>query len=137
MKTITSIFQILLLCLLAPVAGQSSGTTANGDTNQKQHAASAIFNEIMQTLPTDMKAKVDSASVDVKADAKAQQKNSSSNAPRPLKPNLQEPARDGAVSKLPEEMRGKVEKAISEIDLMNQNRQVQFKEYEKKRLGTR
>ena len=84
-----------------------------------------------------MKAKVDSAGVEVKADAKAQQKNSSSNALRPLKPALQEPSRDGAVSKLPDDVRDKVEKAISEIDRMNQDRQVQFKEYEKKHLGSK
>jgi hypothetical protein len=137
MKSAANILQIILLCLLAPVAGQPSGTTAKGDTNQKQHAASDIFNEIMQSLPTDMKAKVDSAGVDVKADAKAQQKNSSSNAARPLKPALQEPSRDGAVSKLPEDVRSKVEKAISEIDLMNQDRQIQFKEYEKKHPGSK
>jgi hypothetical protein len=137
MKSVANILQILLLCLLAPVAGQPSGTTAKGDTNQKQHAASDIFNEIMQSLPADMKAKVDSAGVDVKVDAKAQQKNSSSNAPRPLKPALQEPSRDGAVNKLPEDVRSKVEKAISEIDLMNQDRQIQFKEYEKKHPGSK
>jgi hypothetical protein len=135
MKSVATIIQILLLCLLAPVAGQPSGTTVKGDTNQKQHAASAIFDEIMQTLPADMKAKVDSASEDVRADAKVQQKNPS--APRPLKPGLQEQSRDGAVSKLPEDVRSKVEKAISEIDLMNQDRQIQFKEYEKKHLGSK
>ena len=137
MKSVANILQILLLCLLAPVAGQPSGTTVKGDTNQKQHAASDIFNEIMQSLPADMKAKVDSAGLDVKADAKTQQKNSSSNAPRPLKSAPQEPSRNGAVNKLPEDIRSKVEKAISEIDLMNQDRQIQFKEYEKKHPGSK
>ncbi|HUI92397.1 MAG TPA: hypothetical protein VLX68_09150 [Chitinivibrionales bacterium] len=133
MKYLAYILQILIVCLLAPVAGQPSGSSVKGDTNQKQHAASDIFNEIMQSLPADMKAKVDSAAADVKADAKAQQKNQSSESQSSKGTGAD--SRDGAVNKLPAEMRDKVEKAISDMDLMNQNRQIQFKEYEKKRLG--
>jgi hypothetical protein len=131
MKKTSHIFQISVLCLAALFVMPSLAQTDARDTNQKQRSASAIFDEIMQTLPADMKAKVDSASCESRADVK-------SNAVKPqqsAKPASLQNNRDGAVQELPEDVRGKVEKAISEIDLGNQNRQIQFKEFEKKRQG--
>jgi hypothetical protein len=92
----------------------------------------------MQTLPTDMKAKVDSASVTVKSDSKLSGKNGSGEAATPSsKQGPQVGDRDAAVQQLPEDVRAKVEKAISDIDLMNQDRQIQFKDYEKNHQGSK
>jgi hypothetical protein len=133
----TRFFWIALACVLTQFVYTPFAQTGTKDTNQKQAAAS-IFDEIMQTLPADMKAKVDSASMAPKADPKSPRKNNSSANPQQSpKPGSQEINRETAVKELPVEVRGKVERAISEIDLMNQNRQIQFKEYEKKRLGNK
>lgn len=134
MKAITRIFLITLVCLV-PVSGQVPSSDNAKDTGRKQHETAAIFDEIMQTLPLDMKAKVDSASVCARNDAKKQDKGSSGNSLGPQKQASQPADRDGAVRQLPDDVRAKVEKAISEIDLMNQDRQIQFKDYEKKRPG--
>jgi hypothetical protein len=138
MKSSIYLLQIALMCLFTSLVAQSPGQNGTKDTNQKQHATSAIFDEIMQTLPADQKAQIDSASVDVKSDSRDVHKNTAAaNTSRTVRPSVSESGRDGAVKELPDDVRGKVEKAISEIDLMNQDRQIQFKEYEKKRQGNK
>jgi|GEM_PF-6852557 hypothetical protein len=135
MNRIGYISQIALVCLL-PVYAQSPNSGAAKDPNQKQHAAAAIFDEIMQTLPADMKAKVDSASVTVKDDSKSSGRNGSGTAAaHSSRSGPQSGDRDAAVQQLPQDVRAKVEKAISDIDLMNQDRQIQFKDYEKNHQG--
>jgi hypothetical protein len=140
MKKVLSILRVVLLCLLAPAFAQSPGPDGSKDTNQRHHEANAIFNEIMSTLPLDMKAKVDSAAIN-SMDARHMQKPGTRNTipgKSPIAPPQGAAAgvsREGAIKGLPEEVRGQVEKAISDIDLMNQDRQIQFKEYEKKHLG--
>jgi hypothetical protein len=140
MKDLLSVIQVILLCFLAPAFAQSPGSDGSKDTNQRHHATNAIFNEIMSTLPLDMKAKVDSAGINSVA-ARHDQKQGTRNSmpgkspmalPQGVTPGV---LREEAIKGLPEEVRGQVEKAISDIDLMNQNRQIQFKEYEKKHLG--
>ena len=59
------------------MSGQTTSSGNAKDTGRKQHATAAIFDEIMQTLPSDMKAKVDSASVCARSDAKKPDKGSS------------------------------------------------------------
>jgi hypothetical protein len=134
MTKILRILQIALVCSLPVFAAGPSGNGVAG-ANQKQQATAAIFDEIMQTLPPDMKARVDSASACKKADSKNPGKGSGGASAGTQKQTPQTRDRDAAVQQLPEDVRVKVEKAISDIDLMNQSRQIQFKDYEKKRPG--
>jgi hypothetical protein len=136
MKTIKRIFLITLVCLV-PVSGQVPSSDNARDTGRKQQQTAAIFDEIMQTLPSDMKAKVDSASVCAKNDAKKQDKGSSSTASGPQRQTPQSADRDAAVRQLPDDVRARVEKAMSDIDLMNQDRQIQFKDSERKHPGNK
>lgn len=128
---------LCMLCIVVPLFAQQPASTGSGAADQKQRAASAIYDDIMLTLPGDMKARVDSAAVSGKCTRPAP--GSKSRAAGDLRTSNKSAAaqRDGAVGSLPEDVRGQVEKAITDIDLMNQNRQVQFKEYEKKRPGSR
>jgi hypothetical protein len=129
--------QIALLCMLMPVFAQPSVPSDVRDTNRNRRAASAIFNDIMQTLPNAMKVKVDSAGMSRKTECPV----AASKGHGPANSRASGPAssvrRDGAVKNLPVDVRGQVEKAIADIDLMNQNRQIQFKEYGKKHPGSR
>jgi hypothetical protein len=122
--------------IVAPLFAQQSSGNVSKPADQKQRAASAIFDDIMLTLPGDMKAKVDSAASSRKcvrpssaSDSKASGDSHAS--------NKAAASRENAVGTLPDDVRSQVEKAIIDNDLMNQNRQVQFKEYEKKHPGAR
>jgi hypothetical protein len=128
------ILQIALACSLPVLAAGPSGNGLAG-ADQKQQATDAIFDEIMQTLPPEMKARVDSASAGKKIDSKNPGKASARSPAGTQKQPPQTGDRDAAVQQLPEDVRVRVEKAISDIDLMNQDRQIQFKDYEKKRQG--
>jgi hypothetical protein len=137
MKQIIHTLQIALLCMLMPIVARQSVSSDTKDGSRKQRAVSAIFSDIMQTLPPGMKAKVDSASTNRKNVRPAP----SAQGPEPSGSRSSSEAaasrRDGAIHNLPDDVRGQVEKAIVDIDLMNQNRQIQFKEYEKKHPGPR
>jgi hypothetical protein len=137
MKQFMKPLYVSMLCVLIPLFAHQAVSSDPKDTNQKQRAASSIFDDIMQTLPAPMKAKVDSASANRKCERQAQPvKGQASGASRSTN-QAAASRRDGAVNNLPDDVRGQVEKAVTDIDLMNQNRQVQFKEYEKKHPGAR
>jgi hypothetical protein len=125
-----------MLCIMVPLFAQKLSGNDSKPADQKQRTASAIFDDIMLTLPGDMKAKVDSAASNRKcvrpSSASSVRASGDSRAS-----NKAAASRENAVGTLPEEVRSQVEKAIIDNDLMNQNRQVQFKEYEKKHPGTR
>jgi hypothetical protein len=137
MKQIIQTLQIALLCMLVPIVAGQSFSSETRDTNQKQRAASAIFSDIMQTLPSGMKAKVDSASANRKNERSAPSVKGRAAPDSRSSSEAAASRRDGAIHNLPDDVRGQVEKAITDIDLMNQNRQIQFKEYEKKHPGPR
>ena len=134
MKTLIRGILIPLLFSL-PAFPQTAASGNAKDTDARQHETAVLFDEIMQTLPSDMKAKVDSASACARSDAGRQEKGSSAAASAAQKQPALNNDRDAAVQKLPEDVRAKVEKAISDIDFMNQDRQIQFKDYEKKHQG--
>jgi hypothetical protein len=126
-----------MLCMVPPLFARQDPLSDSNGMDQKQRVASAIFNEIMLTLPGDMKAKVDSASMSGKC-ARTQPSSKGSAAAESCSStrNAAE-KRNSAVANLPEDVRNQVEKAITDIDLMNKDRQIQFKEYEKKHPGSR
>jgi Ni/Co efflux regulator RcnB len=130
MKNLYCIF-VAVACLMPSMTnGQTDGN--NNDASQKQRKTSAIFDEIMQTLPNDMKAKVDSASTIKKKNAGGQTSSSSNSG------NQKAPAaanRDDALKQLPDDVRQRVEKAISDIDVSNQDRQILFKDSKKRSAG--
>jgi hypothetical protein len=136
MKQIIKSLQVSFLCMLMLLFARPSSASDAKDTNLKQRAASAIFHDIMQTLPSDMKAKVDSAGMKKNERPMSSAKGRASADSR-ASGQTSMSRRDAAVGNLPDDVRGQVEKAITDIDLMNQNRQIQFKEYEKKHPGSR
>lgn len=139
MKQIITILHVSSLCLLMMLFAQPSSASDAKDTNQRQRAASAIFDDIMQTLPNDMKAKVDSAGIGRKSDRSVSGSSSKAQAASDSRSSSQTSVmrRNDAAGSLPDDVRGQIEKAISDIDLMNQDRQIQFKEYEKRHPGAR
>jgi hypothetical protein len=135
MKQIIKSPNVLFLCMLLMLFVRPYSASDAKDANQKQRAASAIFHDIMQTLPSDMKAKVDSAGMKGKNDRLVSGSSAKGRASASGQTSMTR--RDAAVGNLPDDVRGQVEKAITDIDLMNQNRQIQFKEYEKRHPGSR
>jgi hypothetical protein len=129
--------QIMVVGLLMLSVAHPATASEGNDTNLKQRAASAIFNDIMQTLPNTMKNKVDSAGMSRKIEYRGSSSNGHNPSNSQTSGRTSAERRDGAVKNLPDDVRGQVEKAIADIDLMNQNRQIQFKEYEKKHPGSR
>jgi hypothetical protein len=126
-----------MLCMTPPLFSRQSPSIDANPAGQKQSAASAIFNDIMLTLPADMKAKVDSASISGKyARPQPPSKGRPAAESSPSKRAAME-KRNGAIADLPEDVRDQVEKSIIDIDLRNKDRQIQFKEYEKKHNGSR
>jgi hypothetical protein len=81
-----------------------------------------IFNDIMQSLPADVKLKLDSVST-VNNNANIVSRKNGPNTNKTYKGQL-----DG----LSDDMRIRVEKAMHEIDLQKQKRQLQFKETKRK-----
>jgi hypothetical protein len=128
---------VSFLCVLFLAPAQPSRASDAKDTNQRQRAASAIFDDIMQTLPGDMKTKVDSAGVMTKNGRPVSASKAHAAADSRSSSQTSAMRRDEAAGSLPDDVRGQVEKAISDIDLMNQSRQIQFKEYEKRHPGSR
>ena len=140
MKSINNSLRFSLLCMLCMVPALFARQNPLGDSNatdQKQRVASAIFNEIMLSLPGDMKAKVDSAAISGKCGRTQPSPKSRATAESSSAKRTAAEKRDGAVANLPDDVRDQVEKAIIDIDLMNKDRQIQFKEYEKKHPGSR
>lgn len=140
MKSINNSLLFSSLCMLCMVPHLFARQSPLGDSNatdQKQRATSAIYNEIMLTLPRDMAAKVDSAAIRGKSGRTQQSSKNRPVAESSSSKSAIAGKRDGAVANLPEEVRDQVEKAIIDIDLMNKDRQIQFKEYEKKHQGSR
>jgi hypothetical protein len=129
MKNIYCFF-LAVACLMPSISnGQTAGS--NSDAHQKQRETSAIFDEIMQTLPSDMKAKVDSASTIKKENVGGQTSSGAlSNQKQGTVAN-----RDDALKQLPDDVRQRVEKAISDIDVSNQDRQILFKDSKKRSAG--
>ncbi|MBN2035970.1 MAG: hypothetical protein JW768_04440 [Chitinispirillaceae bacterium] len=99
---------------------------AEGDKNTLQRA-DAIYNEIMMTLPQEMKAKIDSSKTAMEANQKGAVKVDTAKNVQ----DLQEKAREQKarhLEELPDELREQVEKALQEMEQRQMERKLEFKE---------
>lgn len=113
-KVLTVVF------LVCTVFGSDNTSSGNVHAND-------IFNSMIQTMPEEMKSRVDSASVSQKS-----QKNEikSTGEKSPAKVSKQEAARMQGVdlNKLPESVREQVRKTIQELEQQKEERILEFKE---------
>ncbi len=114
---------VVCVCVLAYAEGPAGGETADIQTD-------AIFDEILQSLPTEAKEQVDSA-----------KRTSAATESAPVSSQSQEMSaerlrqREQALEELPEELRNQVEKAIGQIESAAEQRQMEFKERKSERTG--
>ncbi|MBD3393493.1 MAG: DUF4414 domain-containing protein [Chitinivibrionales bacterium] len=108
--------------------------TANMGFAQEHGAAAGtdeIFDEIMQSLPKDAKAQVDSAK---QAGATAQSGESVQTREQAAERAMD---REQALEELPQELRNQVEKAIGRMESTSKKRQVEFKERRAEKSGNK
>jgi hypothetical protein len=121
MKKYSSPIAVLSLLVLAIAA-----RAGEGEKNTLQRA-DAIYNEIMMTLPQEMKAKIDSSKTAMEANKKgAGSVDTAKNMQK-----LQEKAREQKarrLEELPLELREQVEKALQEMEQRQMERKLEFKE---------
>ena len=125
MKT-RSMITIVFLVLSAAAGSFAGGEKASEQKNALRNA-DAIYNEIMLSLPPEMKARIDSSRSSQKA-GRAETTNADS-AKRAL--DLQEKAREQKaryLEELPLELRQQVEKAMQEMEQRQKERELEFKE---------
>jgi hypothetical protein len=117
------LFSILIICSVSH-AEEPKQAKGKGDSNL---STDQIFSDIMQTLPKDLKLKVEDAN-DImndrkKSEAAAEEQKESA--------EQVEEQKQKALQELPEEVRVKVEKVIKEMDGRIKERQGQLKELDK------
>ena len=113
-------FASLMIPVLAAAVFMSS---AAQEKPAPARSSSEIFNEIMQSLPNDARAKIDSIHTLVQ-NRKIGQPSCSLSLGRPAA----DAGGSAALGNLSPDLRQKVEKAIQEIEKQRQKRQLQFKE---------
>lgn len=122
MKSIKNAQVVLIIAFLVC-------TVLGADNNKPPENVNAneIFNSMIQTMPKEMKSRVDSASV-----SQMSQKNEikSTGEKGPAKVSKQEAARMQGVdlNKLPESVREQVRKTIQELEQQKEERILEFKE---------
>lgn len=110
---------VIAFSLISVTAQTNSGCSES----RNKISTDNIFNDIMQSLPADVKLKLDSVSTVNNNNANIVSRKNGPNANKTYKGQL-----DG----LSDDMRIRVEKAMHEIDLQKQKRQLQFKETKRK-----
>lgn len=109
-------------------AGEDEKKDQKGDTLRK---ADAIFNEIMLSLPKDMKARIDSARTILnKKEDTAGAADSLKHADKPENTAQEQKAKPP--EELPYELRQQIENAIREIDKRQNERVIELKEMKKR-----
>jgi hypothetical protein len=105
----------------------TSGVFAADDQDSKMPKADALYNEIMMTLPPEMKAKIDSSKMSTDMNKTGQVKVDSAK----NRQELQEKTADQKarhIEELPDELRKQVEKAMQEMEKRQMERKLEFKE---------
>lgn len=122
-----------ILCLLIPciiwgktTSVEAAETTSTQISTEKKTATDNIFEEVMQSLPENVKMKIDSV-----AGKKTENHRQESSAEHKIKAD--ENINRLKNSDLSDDLRKKVEKAMNEIDRQQSKRELQFKESQKKR----
>ncbi len=120
MKTyLKTIITLVATLTVVPVAAQSNNS-ATDDPNR-------IFSTMMQTMPMELKMRVDSASHSVHAsqmvkDSSCNPKNSN------IQKNASKKGSEAGIDQLPEVIRAQVLKTMQEIEADKQKRMLEFKE---------
>ncbi|MBN1576804.1 MAG: hypothetical protein JW913_09645 [Chitinispirillaceae bacterium] len=125
MKKRLIVSMVLAVMLTAAAARAQETTAGSADPNE-------IFNSIMQTMPGEMKARIDSASAVQQSQTAADGTNA------PLHGGDNEPAaavdaRRAGLDKLPEAVREQVRKTMKELERENVERMLQFKEVQNRK----
>jgi hypothetical protein len=118
----------LTLCIAAAAWVSGASAQEAGADSQTHAQAEEIFDEIMQSLPGEMKARVDSAS-------RIRESTPRTPLAEPARPSSDQDAltaRNHAINELPADVKARVEKTIAEIQQRTQQRQIEFKEMRKK-----
>ena len=113
---------ISVVCILTAAGAQTAGEETDGQQTQQKTRTDAIFAEILQSLPSEAMAEIDSAE---KTTAQFQTMQQQS-------PEEYEQRKGDAMEQLPEQLRRQVEKAIDKIESGAQQRQMEFMEQKQK-----
>ena len=106
--------------LVATTADAQENTATTSDPNE-------IFNSIMQTMPKEMKARVDSASTTQRS-PKGTKKESSSSVESKKDPQANIDLRQSSIDRLPENVREQVRKTMQELEKEKMERMLEFKD---------
>jgi len=120
MKTyLKTIVTFIAALTVLPVAAQSDNGVVN-DPNR-------IFSTMMQTMPTELKMRVDSASRSVPASQMARDSSCNPNN-NDIQTMNSKSSSDAGIDKLPEAIRAQVLKTMQELETDKQKRMLEFKE---------
>jgi hypothetical protein len=106
--------------LVAAAADAQENTATTSDPNE-------IFNSIMQTMPKEMKALVDSASTTQRSQ-KGSKNESSSSVESKKDPQANIDLRQSSIDRLPENVREQVRKTMQELEKEKMERILEFKD---------
>ena len=112
--------------------GCTALVSAGEDDSRTMPKADAIYNDIMATLPVDMKARIDSSKTSSAMNGNAQTKADSTTIVR----ERQEKAAEEKAKRLeglPDELRVQVEKAMQEMEKRQMERKLEFKDMKQER----
>lgn len=101
----------------------------------KSVSPEAIFEDIMQTLPNQVRAQVDSASASSHTQTVRASDVSDQSVSSDSESQSNDDAQARALTSLPESVQQRVEKAIQEIEQSSSERAVQFKEHRQRQKG--
>lgn len=126
---------VLGLTVLVAVAGaddSSSASKPSAGTAEKPLTVSTdvVFEQIMQTLPAHLRARLDSAAASRSGEGQSNGGDATNGGVTPKGGDtLRRQTRDDALKRLPDKLRRQVEEAIEELDRDQQQRRIQFKEF--------
>lgn len=126
----TTIVLASITLLYSVTIAQTDGIVPADKDSNLSNQTNQIFTSIMQSMSSDMRASVDSASSATDQNRKPQKDEADKSR---TKDNLkvQNENRNGALNELPEEIRERVQQRIVEIEKKNEERSLQFKEQKK------
>lgn len=124
MKNKKILIPCVTICSIALTAMAQVPVKKTEDNVQKELRTDEIFNDIMQSLPADIRSRVDSIKMTPQKKGPSSFQNKS--------PSEIQTMKNKNMENISQELRVKIEKAMKEIDLQKQKRQLQFKENNKK-----
>ena len=123
---------IALGMVLSTFSAESGFAEKTGKTKQTTVKTDRIFDHIMESMPTELKTRVDSAAT---ATGKTKESTHRQGAREKETKVEKAAALDHALDELPRDLKEKVNKAMEKIDRQGKQRVLQFKERKGKRSG--